>query len=537
MKRFILNTLLISTSLFFSCSQNKTPTSKKNTLHININHEPPTMDPRKGGDGVSSTMHFLLFDGLTHLNPDSSTSPAVAEKIDLSEDRKTYTFHLRDSYWSNGDLVTAYDFEESWKDILDPKFPSLNAHLLYPIKNAEAAKKGLVPLSEVAINAKDEKTLVVELEHPTPYFLQLTSFCVFYPVHKKNDREHPQWMFDADKHFIGNGPFLLKKWKHHDLVYIVKNPNYWDANSVKLDAIEMVMINDETTGLHMYEKGLLDMLGAPMSHLPVDALKELRERKILRTQPAGGTIFCTFNTQKFPFNNANVRKAFSYAINRKSIVDNITQLGEIVATSAVPPLLKQNKVTAFFLDHDIDQARELLNKGLSELNASIDDLNDIIYTYTATETNRSIAQAIQQQWQEAFGVQIKLDNVDSKVLLDRLGKKNYLVAQTNYVAQYNDQMNILERFKFRDNVKNYPAWENSEYQGLLERSAYDLTMEEREKTLEQAETLFLNEMPLAPIFHINYAFLIQPHLKGVEYTPIGNIYYNKIYLDKERRTL
>ena len=294
MRFFLCAVVLLLASTFASC-QRKAPCVKKNQLNINVNHEPPTMDPRKGGDGVSSTMHFLLFDGLTHLNSDSSTSPALAEKIELSEDRKTYTFYIRESYWANGDRVTSYDFESSWKDILDPKFPAPNAHLLYPIKNAEAAKRGIVSLDAVGIHAPDEKTLIVELDHPTPYFLQLTSFCVFYPVNKKNEEQHPQWMFNADEKFIGNGPFLLKSWKHNDEIFMVKNPNYWDSDSVKLDSIHMVMVHDETTALHMYEQGLLDMIGAPMSHLPTDALKELSEKKLLQTKAAGGSTICSFN--------------------------------------------------------------------------------------------------------------------------------------------------------------------------------------------------------------------------------------------------
>jgi oligopeptide transport system substrate-binding protein len=161
--------------VFTSSCQNSHQSSRQpHQLNVNISGEPATLDPRKGADLISSSLHFMLFEGLTKITPDGSTVPAQAEKIDLSLDCKTYTFHLRECRWSDGTPVTAYDFEKAWKDILDPQFPAANAHLFYPIRNAEAAKKGKVTLQEVGIRVKDPKTLVVELENPTPYFLELT---------------------------------------------------------------------------------------------------------------------------------------------------------------------------------------------------------------------------------------------------------------------------------------------------------------------------------------------------------------------------
>lgn len=526
--------LTIGILMFFTTSCGDHNSSKKiKELRINIHDEPHTLDPRKGGDVISSSLHFMLFDGLTSLNPDCSTSPAQAESIEISDDSLTYTFHLRDSSWSDGSPVTAYDFEKAWKDILNPSFPAVNAHLLYPIKNAESAKKGLAPLDQVGIKSQDAKTLIVELQHPTPYFLQLISFCVFFPVNSKIDQSYPDWASRADAHFIGNGPYILKTWKHNDEIVLEKNDRYWAKKDIKLDAIRISMVSDGMTALQMYENNELDMIGAPLSPIPVDALSALIKKGTLHVSPVAGTTICAFNNHRFPFTNVNIRKAFALAINRDAIIKNVTQLNELIATGPIPPVLKNHKNKEFFKDNDQTQAKEFLKKGLAELNVQPSDLNELIYCYSTSEVNHKIAQALQQQWFEVLGIKVKLENLEYRVHLDKLTHRDYIMAQTIWLAQYSDQMNILERYKFKTNPKNYAGWENERFIQLLNASALHQQSEDRMQTLEEAEQLFIDDMPVSPIFHSNYAFLLKPRVKGFSLTPIGNIYYTKLYIDKE----
>lgn len=536
MKRFLIAMLGVIMCTTVSCQKSyKNIKKTESQLRVNIAGEPATLDPRKGGDLVSSSMHFMLFEGLTRINPDGSTAPAQASSIEISKDRKTYTFHLRDSKWSDGNPVTAYDFEKSWKDVLDPTFPSVNAHLFYPIKNAEAAKKGQLSLQEIGITAKDAKTLVVELENPTPYFLELTAFCVFFPVNHHIDRKFPDWAYHADARFVCNGPFKITGWKHNHEIVFEKNKEYWEADKIKLDAIHISMIENEMTALHMYENGMLDMLGMPLSSLPADALQDLTRKKLLNTRPVAGTTICVFNTQKFPFNNVNMRKAFSLAMNRTAIVKNITQLNEQIAVGAIPPVLKNNKTVAFYQDHDVAEARACFQKGLEELGIQASDLGELIYAYTASELHQKIAQALQYQWFEVLDVKVKIEALEHKVLLDRLSKRDITFAQTIWLAQYSDQMNILERYKSPLNVKNYAAWENETYKQLIEASAFAATPDKRLELLEKAETVFLSEMPVAPIYHSTFAFLIKPYLKNVHLSLIGDIYFDKIVIDEEEK--
>lgn len=517
-----------------SCQRKKTAShqDKARWIHLNLKSEPATLDPRKGGDVISSHMHLLLFEGLVKLNEGNTISPAQAKSFNISADGTTYTFILRDALWSNGTPVTAYDFEKTWKDILDPSFPSLNAHLLYPIKNAEAAKKGSVPLDEVGIFAEDPKTLVVTLEKPTPYFLNLISFCVFFPVNLQNDKEFPDWAHNVGEHYISNGPFILKEWKHDNEIVVEKNPLYWDSTRVRPDYIHFSIIDNEMTALQMFENGKLDMIGEPFSPLPIDALPSLKKKGRLFQHPVGGTTLISFNVDKAPFNNVKIRKAFAFAIDRDSIVKNITQMGEIIATNAIPPVLKNNRNHSFFEDGDIAQAKTLLEQGLRELGVTKDIFKEVSYYYSTSGLNHKIAQALQQQWQNALGIQVKIENIDHKILMNKLVKRDYCFAQGIWMAQYNDQMNILERFKLKENAKNYPNWENPEYARLLEESFFENGLK-RAEILEKAEEIFLNEMPICPIYHWGMTYIVQPYLNNIGLSPIGELIFEKLDIENK----
>ncbi len=528
LKKYFL--LLLIPAIFFSACNNKQ--QKKELLRINIVREPMTLDHRKAPDVLSTMMGFVFFDGLMRLDNTGKTSPAIAKSYEISEDLKTYTFHLRDTCWSNGEPVTAYDFEKSWKDVLDPDFPAPSAHLFYVIKNGERSKQGLVPLEEVGIYAPDEKTFVVELEQPTPFFLELTSFSNFFPVNSAIDATNPNWMTEAGSDFICNGPFVLTKWTHEDKIVAEKNPNYWNQDEVSLNGIEMFMVNDEMTALNMFQNRELDMIGAPMSHMPIDAIPELLKTKQLNYCPLAKTTFCNFNVNRFPFTNKNIRKAFAYAIDRRSIVDNIMQLNELVGTGLVPPILKGNHSNQFFKDNDKENAKLLLKMGMDELGITLSDLQNLTYSYFPYEANHNIAQALQQRWKNALDINVKLEQIDKKILLDMLRRRDYDFAQTTWHAQYTDQISVLDRFKKANNVKNHPHWENREFTRLIDQSYYDATMADRAKTLEQAEQVLLEDMPLTPLFHMMSAYMLQPEIKNFEYTPIGFINFNKIKIEQ-----
>lgn len=521
MPKFLFLFLFCLSFIFFGCQKKETPIKR---LNINFYMEPKTLDPRKSGDLASSEAIFLLFCGLTEVSSSGTIEMALAKSYELSSDKKRYTFHLRDAKWSDGRKITSYDFEKSWKKALDPKFPSLCAELFYPIKNAEKAAKNEVGLDEVGINAIDEKTLVVQLTEPTPYFLSLVSFCVFFPLPSHVEEKV---LFASDTKIVTSGPFSLKKWVHNDEMVLKKNTLHWNESKIKLDEIHISFVSNENTALQMYENGQLDWIGTMLSPLPADSMASLLKRKDLQISPIGGTSFCAFNTEKFPFNNKNIRKAFGRAINRKAIIQNITQGHELIATRCVPPVLTNNKNISFYKDFDLLEARQLFQKGLEELKVKKEDIR-ITLTYGSSILFRKLAEVIQQDWMKTFGIYVKLEQVERKVLIDRLHNHDFQSTITFWIAQYNDPMNILNRFKYKTAPKNYPLYHNDKYIELLDFAQTTANVNLRSQLLEKAEEIILDEMPIAPIYHHNYITLTNPRIKGFSIGPLGDLHFEKI---------
>ncbi len=511
---------LILAVIGFACqssSEKKFSSSVCKVVKINIGDEPQTLDPRKARDLSSQTISRMLFEGLTRINPEEKAELALAESVHISPDLKTYTFHLENSVWSNGDPVTASDFVYAWKKILSPDFPSDTASHLYVIKNGKGAKDGKIPLDEIGVRVIDSKTLVVELENPTPYFLDLLAVPAFFPVNQKVDEKNPSWALSADT-YVSNGPFLLSGWKHQDHLTVKKNDKYWDAKTVHIASIELSMLEAEAE-LKLFEKGELDWVGSPLSILPLDAIKGLRNEGSLKTKELLGTHFIRANTEHAFFKDPKLRKALALAINRKEIVDHVTQGNQIPATGLVPTSLNLQD-EPYFLDGDIEKAKVLF----SEVKASLrGDLPEISFMYRCNERSHLIAQVIQQQWFEAFGIRVRLESVEGKVFFDRTSKQDYQLAMGSWIADFPDAINFLEIFKYKNGGSNNTLWENPRFTELLSESALVADSNRRLEILKQSERILMEEMPIIPIFYYTMLYVNKPALKDVFLSSMGQI--------------
>lgn len=515
MKQFLL--CVLSLCLLSGCSGSKD--SESNTLKISTPEDAETLDPRQVRNLPTVIVINMFYEGLMKTGSDGKPQMAIAESLEISPDLKTYTFKLRDATWSNGDPITAKDFEESWKSILEPSFPAPNAYQLYVIKGAKEAKEGLLALEEVGITAKDSKTLVVELENPTPFFDELVSSYFYHPVHS-TWRESKAAANDPTK-MIGNGPFMLKDIKPHHELRAVKNPNYWDKDAVQLSGIS-VMKMDDNTAMQLFENGNLDWTGSPMGFIPTDAISALKKQGMLKTREGAGTYMFRLNTQQPPFDNANMRKAFSLAVNRKAIVEHVTEGNQQPALGFVPPNVGAEK-TSYFQDGDLTTAKELFKTALQEMGIRPEQLPPIVITYAQSERSHRVAQAVQQQWNNAFGIQVQLQSGESKFVSDKIRKLDYQIASGSWFADYNDPINFLEIFKFKGNRTNQTAWENPDYVNLLDQSGWTADREQRFAILNKAEQLLIQEMPIIPLYYSTFLYTKSPKLDGVYFSSLGHL--------------
>lgn len=514
--------------------QSDTPQYADNQeLRVNILSEPPSLDPATATDTTSSAVLKAVFEGLTRGTPDGEYVPAQAEDIQVSDDGLTYTVTLRDDIqWSNGDPVTAEDFEYAWKHVLDPETADTDyAYQLYVIKNAEAVKSDDKPLDALGVEVLSEKELEITLENPTPYFMELLAFPTYFPVNKEVAEEHPKWYTDAGPNYVTNGAFTLEKWEHKDQITMKKNEDYWDAENVHLETIQMFMIDDGNTELSMFENGELDWAGAPTGSLPLAATDALKQSGELTIHPIAGVYYLSFNIEAEPFTNKKVRKAFSLAMNRQALIDNVLKRGQLPAMALVPPSIWEENEEGYYDDNNVERAKQLLEEGLDELGWSKDELNDVTLSYNKEGENGKIMQAVQEMWNKAFDISLKMDNAEWKVYLDKLSEGNYQVGRMGWLGDFNDAINFLEIFRTVGG-NNYTNWEDEEFKKLLDESAEQTDPAERKETLKKAEDIFMEARPIAPLYFYTHTWVKADYLKDVYIDGLGNVDYKWAYIEE-----
>ncbi|PIS01190.1 MAG: hypothetical protein COT84_03785 [Chlamydiae bacterium CG10_big_fil_rev_8_21_14_0_10_35_9] len=519
---------LILVLAMISCG--KSP--NKNTLNISYSIDPPTFDPRKTGHFVDSTMSFKLFAGLSSIRKDGSVGPGLAKSYEVNKDRTVYTFHLRDAVWSDSTPITAYDFEKSWKKIIDPTFPSLTSKLFFCIKNAEKAANNKVPIDEVKINALDEKTLRVELEYPTPYFISLTAFCAYYPAPSHIVEKDPTWAQNPKEDFVCSGPFKMIKWTPKKEIIVEKNPLYWDKDNVKLEKIRIYIVNDQNTALQMFEQNELDLIGTPVSPMPFHAEAAYSNNERLKKMPIAGTAFITFNTKYHPLSNSNIRKAISYSIDRDLLVKTITYSNQTPAKRLIPPPLEDNLGDYLIPNHNKELAQKFLQKGLEELNLKKEDIS-ITLNYPNNDLDKKTSEAIQRQIKDSIGLDIKIVEQDFVSHMGKVRAHKHQMAIARWIFQYNDMMNIYARFSQESDPVNYSQWVNNDFVALLDRANNLSNQKQRYQALLDAEKIFMDDLPVAPLYHLNYLMMNQKQLKNVIIGEVGDIHFHFAQLDQE----
>lgn len=476
--------------------------------------EPETIDPALASDQVSMRIASSLFEGLCRVTQAGQVEPGMAERWDISADLKTYTFHLRPGItWTSGAAVTAHDFAASWKRVLTPETGADYANLLFIIRGARAFyESDSADFRQVGIQAVNDRTLRVELENPTPYFIDLCAFTAFSPVPTQVIEKHDTgWI--KPKHIVNNGAYLLEEWKLDDHIRLKKNPRYWDADNVAMKTVEIKPVQDANTALSYFHTGQCDLM-MDKGMVPPSLTQKLKKQPWFHTGPFLGTWFTRINVTRPPFNDARVRQAFALALDKRRIVEKITQLGEPIANSLTPPGTGQNYQPPPGLGHDVNKARQLLaeagfpgGKGFPRVE----------YLYIPLPIERSIAIELQAMWQEALGVTVNLTKQEQKVWLKSMRELDYHLCRSSWVGDYNDPSTFLELFT-RGNGQNRTGYASEAYDQLLQAAAAEVDTAKRNEWFRQAESrLISQDTALIPVyFYVGVQFYHTEKLKGVQ---------------------
>jgi len=498
-------------------------------LRVSFHTEVQSLNPRKGIDFPTFFAVKMLFEGLTYIGPDQKPHPAIAESYEISEDQKTYTFHLRPTIWTNGDRVTAHDFAYSWRRVIDPNDSSLGAENFYPIKNVEAAFLGQKPMDSVGIEVLDNSTLRVELEHPTPYFLDILATPAYLPVNRRVDQEDSNWE-NSPETFVCNGPFLLEKHHFNDEIVVAKNPQYWNEKEVKLPGIRVAIVKDMTTQLNLFEKNEIQWLGNPISKFPLDAIQHLKDTNQLEHYPTLSVYWYFINTESFPFQNKKMRQAFAYALNRKMMCDTVLEAGETPAHAILPHSLATQDCS--FFDYNQEKALALFEEALEEMNITRNELPTITLNYAVVPAYTLVAEETQQEWQNTFGIEVKLEHQDWRGHFGKLQSGNFQIGGMGWQSWLRDPIYIMQTFRKKDAGINMCRWENQEFQSLLNEAEAEANLARRKELFNQAEALLMEEMPVIPVYYMTLKCAKNPKLKDVYISDLYEADFRWAYFDE-----
>jgi oligopeptide transport system substrate-binding protein len=486
-------------------------------ITVNWGTEPPSLDPGLASDVTSANILLNIMDPLVKLDEDLNAVPNAAESFETSEDGKTVTFTLRDDLkWTNGDPVTAEDFEYSWKRTVSPELGADYAYQFYGIVGAQdynscdPKKDDCAALRDkMGVNAVDDKTLEVKLTTPQPWFLQQVAHHSFLAVNKKAvDQFGDKWTEPAN--IITNGPFKLESWQHNSRIDLVKDPNWRDAGSVKLTRVNGRMISDGITAVQAFEAGEVDVL---YQGLPPDEISRLKETPEYEQYPALGTYYYGVNVKNIT--DVKQRRAMALAIPRQSIIDNIAQQDQLPATGFTPkgmPGFDAINPDSPWLpgEGDMEQAKQLMSEVASPKKNITLYIND-------SPGHREIAVAVQAAWKE-LGISSTIKQQEFQQYLEFLGpppNKDVDIYRLGWIGDFVDAINFLELWTCEsgNNSTNYC---NEDYDALIEKARSTEDNDARYDIYGQAEDILFGEngdMPVLPIYFYTYGDLERESVK------------------------
>ena len=510
-------------------------------LAVCLASEPQTIDPALNSAVDGAIMINHMFEGLVKWVDDGEgnavTAPGQAEsweKVVNDDGTVTYTFTLRDGIkWSDGQPVTAADFEYTWKRLANPETAADYCYMIDMVQGYADVASGAADPDTLGIKAIDDKTLEVVLSYDCPYFEEIMAFPATFPVRQDMVEGNEQWTYDPAT-YIGNGPYKMAEWSHNAYILAEKNENYYDYENLGPDTIRFTLLDDANAMLTAYNSGELDFI----ENFPTDEMANYLASGEITVADYLGTYYVCFNTEDEVFSDPLIREAFSLAIDRNYIVENVSQAGEVPATAYVPSGVNDAagpsgddfrtvggdyySVAAEDYEANCEKARELLAEAGYP---NGEGFPTVEYTYNTDDKHKAIAEALQNMWQEVLGVTVTLSNQDWNVFLESRKQGDYQIARNGWIADYNDPCSFLDMW-YTDGGNNDAQYSNPEYDAQIDAAKATSNQEERMAAFHAAEDILIEQdSVLAPIYFYTQLYMLADDIQGMYYTPLGYFFF------------
>lgn len=512
-------TLLMAAAMTVSavgCSSNNTSTNStagstaaatgdKKILSVQIGPNPETMDPALNSAVDGGNMILETFECLLTNDKEGKVAPGAAESWEVSEDGKTYTFKLRDGLkWSDGTPLTSEDFVYSWQRVCDPNVAAPYAEtVLSMVEGYDEAIAG--DITKLNVEAPDEKTFIVHLSNACPYFESLAAFATLSPVQKATVEKNGDAWATAAETYVSNGPFHVTEWVPNSYILMEKNPNYWDAENIKIDGIKFNLIEDANAAYNAYNAGEI----AFIKDVPTEEIASLKGRDDFFVAPMIGTYYISLNTEKEPYNNPDVRKALSLAIDREYLANTLMQGTYSPAGNFVGPGWMDTDGTEFYKNSN---GGENFFKPTADIEAAKAALEAAGYpngeglpvmTYSTNDAgyHKAIAEYLQQAWKE-IGVTLDVEIVEWASFTPMRRNGDFEIARNGWVGDYTDPSNILTLL-YSTNGNNDGKYNNPEYDAQLDLASTTLDPKERSAALHKAEEILIEDAGCIPVAYYN----------------------------------
>lgn len=508
-------------------------------IRVNFASEPQTIDPALNSAVDGAVMINHMFEGLYKWVDDGNGNATLAlgqaASVEVNAEKTVYTFKLRDdAKWSDGKAVTAGDFVYGWQRLVTPATAADYSYMADILLNANEIMAGEKEPTELGVKAIDDTTLEVTLHTACPYFEEIMAFPALMPVRQDMiEAAGDQWTFDTAT-YIGNGPYKMESWEHNATIKLIPSETYYDYANLGPASITFALMDDANAIYAAYRSGDLNFI----EELPVAEIPALLDSGELNIDPYIGTYYVCFQTQKAPFDDVRVRKAFSLVIDRNYIVEQVTQTGQVPATGFVPSGINDaagasgddfRTVGGDYMDvskeayqANCEEARKLLAEAGFEGGKGFPVVE---YLYNTSDNHKAIGEALQQMWQTELGVTVNLTNQEWGVFLQTRKDGDFSIARNGWIADYNDPMSFLDMW-LTGGGNNDAQYSNPKYDELIQKAKATSDAAERMSFMHQAEDILMGEDVVHGAIYFYTNKNMNHGYEGMYYTPLGYYFFS-----------